>query len=399
MIEPYYNSVDFTLYKGDSLELLEHIETKVDMIFADPPYFLSTGNGRVNINGEYIRFDKGKWDRIRSKEEKDGFNFKWISSACNILKENGTIWICGTYHNIFSVEKCLEELGFKIINIIVWHKPDPPTTLSDKRLNFCAEYIIWATRKTCKNYTFNQETLAKVNGGIPLPDVWNISAAGSWEKTCGKHPTQKPLRLLYRAVLASTNEGNTILDPFAGSSTTGIAANLLGRKFIGCEMSDEYLALSINRRKQLDNPMLYSYMKRSMEEDPEEVTVLVNHARPDLKAQMMRTGICYTRIGESKGSILVTYGYERMQYVLLHTNGTDAHLFRLKSKGCFQIWTKETLIKYGFNPQSSPYYAVFLFDNSIEYPLSKNPKLSNIINSYRSKIRPLIDIYDKYFTV
>ena len=399
MIEPYYNSVDFTVYRGDSLELLEHIETKVDMIFADPPYFLSTGNGRVNINGEYIRFDKGKWDRIRSKEEKDGFNFKWISSACNILKENGTIWICGTYHNIFSVEKCLEELGFKIINIIVWHKPDPPTTLSDKRLNFCAEYIIWATRKTCKNYTFNQETLAKVNGGIPLPDVWNISAAGSWEKTCGKHPTQKPLRLLYRAVLASTNEGNTILDPFAGSSTTGIAANLLGRKFIGCEMSDEYLALSINRRKQLDNPMLYSYMKRSMEEDPEEVTVLVNHARPDLKAQMMRTGICYTRIGESKGSILVTYGYERMQYVLLHTNGTDAHLFRLKSKGCFQIWTKETLIKYGFNPQSSPYYAVFLFDNSIEYPLSKNPKLSNIINSYRSKIRPLIDIYDKYFTV
>ena len=399
MIEPYYNTANFTLYKGDCLELLEHIETKVDMIFADPPYFLSTGNGKVNINGEYIWFDKGLWDRIRSKEEKDGFNFKWISSACNILKENGTIWICGTYHNIFSVEKCLEELGFKIINIIVWHKPDPPTTLSDKRLNFCAEYIIWATRKTCKNYTFNQETLAKVNGGIPLPDVWNISAAGSWEKTCGKHPTQKPLRLLYRAVLASTNEGNTILDPFAGSSTTGIAANLLGRKFIGCEMSDEYLALSINRRKQLDNPMLYSYMKRSMEEDPEEVTVLVNHARPDLKAQMMRTGICYTRIGESKGSILVTYGYERMQYVLLHTNGTDAHLFRLKSKGCFQIWTKETLIKYGFNPQSSPYYAVFLFDNSIEYPLSKNPKLSNIINSYRSKIRPLIDIYDKYFTV
>ena len=399
MIEPYYNSVDFTLYKGDSLELLEHIETKVDMIFADPPYFLSTGNGRVNINGEYIRFDKGKWDRIRSKEEKDGFNFKWISSACNILKENGTIWICGTYHNIFSVEKCLEELGFKIINIIVWHKPDPPTTLSDKRLNFCAEYIIWATRKTCKNYTFNQETLAKVNGGIPLPDVWNISAAGSWEKTCGKHPTQKPLRLLYRTILASTNEGDIILDPFAGSSTTGIAANLLGRKFVGCEKGDEYLALSIKRKMQLDNPILYSNMKLRMEEDPEEVMVLVNHARPDLKAQMIRTGICYTRIGDSKGSILVTYGYERMQYVLLHTNGTDAHLFRLRSKGCFQIWTKETLIKYGFNPQSSPYYAVFLFDNSIEYPLSKNPKLSNIINSYRSKIRPLIDIYDKYFTV
>ena len=394
MIEPYYNTADFTLYKGDSLGLLEHIETKVDMIFADPPYFLSTGNGKVNINGEYIRFDKGLWDRVRSKEEKDEFNFKWISATCNLLKENGTIWICGTYHNIFSVEKCLEDLGFKIINIIVWQKPDPPTTLTDKRFNFCAEYIIWATRKNCKDYTFNQEVLAKVNGGTPMPDVWKIPAACSWEKACGKHPTQKPLRLLYRAILASTNEGDIILDPFAGSSSTGIAANLLGRKFIGCEMSDDYLALSIIRRKQLDHPILYSDMKRRMEEDPEEVMVLVNHARTDLKAQMIKTGICYTRIGDSKGSILVTYGYERMQYVLLHTNGTDAHLFRLKSKGCFQIWTKETLMKYSFNPQSSPYYAVFLFDNSVEYPVSKNPNLNHIINSYRARIRPLIDICD-----
>lgn len=394
MIEPYYNTAGFTLYKGDCLELLEHIEIKADMIFADPPYFLSTGNGRVNINGEYIRFDKGQWDRIRSKEEKDEFNIKWISTICNLLKENGTIWICGTYHNLFSVEKCLEELGFKIINIIVWQKPDPPITLTDKRLNFCAEYIIWATRKTSNGYTFNQEALAKVNGGSPMPDVWRIPAAGTWEKTCGKHPTQKPLRLLYRAILASTNEGDIILDPFAGSSTTGIAANLLGRKFIGCEMSDEYLSLSINRRKQLVNPVLYSKMKRRMEEDPEEVTVLVNHARPDLKVQMIRTGICYTRIGDSKGSILVTYGYERMQYVLLHTNGTDAHLYRLKSRGCFQIWTKETLIKYGFNPQSSPYYAVFLFDNSVEYPVSMNPRLNQIINSYRARIRPLADICD-----
>lgn len=227
-----------------------------------------------------------------------------------------------------------------------------------------------------------------------MPDVWKIPAAGTWEKACGKHPTQKPLRLLYRTILASTNEGDIILDPFAGSSTTGIAANLLGRKFVGCEKGDEYLALSIKRKMQLDNPILYSNMKLRMEEDPEEVMVLINHARPDLKAQMIRTGICYTRIGDSKGSILVTYGYERMQYVLLHTNGTDTHLYRLRSKGCFQIWTKETLMQYGFNPQSSPYYAVFLFDNSVEYPESKNPRLNHIINSYRARIRPLVDICD-----
>lgn len=397
MIRPYYNTTDFTLYKGDSLELLEHIDTKVDMIFADPPYFLSSGNGMTNNEGEYVKFDKGLWDRARSKEEKDAFNFKWISSSCNSLKRNGTIWICGTYHNIFSVEKCLEELGFKIINMIVWQKPDPPRTLSDNRFNFSAEYIIFATRKCCKDYIFNQKVLMKINGGTQMQDVWKIPAAGTWEKKCGKHPTQKPLRLLYRAILAATNKGDTILDPFAGSSTTGIAANLLGRKYIGCEMSDEYLALSIKRKIQLDNPILYSSIKRRMIENPEEVMVLVNHARPDLKTQMIKTGICYTRIGDSKGSILVTYGYERMQYVLLHTNGLDAHLYRLKSKGCFQIWTKETLIKNGFNPQSSPYYAVFLFDNTVEYPVTNSLKLQHIINSYRAKIRPLNDLYDDFY--
>lgn len=394
MVEPYYKSTDFTLYKGNSLELLGQINTKVDMIFADPPYFLSSGNRKVNINGEYIKFDKGLWDRIRSRKEIDEFNFKWISSSCKRLKDTGTIWICGTYHNIFSVEKCLEELGFKIINMIVWQKPDPPITLSDKRFNFSAEYIIWATRKYCKDYIFHKEALMKINGGLEMQDVWKIPAAEVWEKKCGTHPTQKPLRLLYRSIIASTNAGDTILDPFAGSSSTGIAANLLGRKYIGCEMNDEYLALSIKRRMQIDNPILYFNMKRRMEEPSEEVMVLINHARPDLKAQMIKTGICYTRIGESKGSILVTYGYERMQYVLLHTNGTDAHLYRLKSKGSFQIWTKDTLIKNGFNPQSSPYYAVFLFDNTVEYPISKKPELQHIINSYRAKIRPLIDLYD-----
>jgi len=396
MIEPFFSSLDnlFSLYKGDSLELLNSIDIKVDTIFADPPYFLSTGNGKVNINGQYIKFDKGQWDRVRSRDEKDEFNLKWLSSCCNRLKDNGTIWVCGTYHNIFSVEKCLDELGFKIINMIVWQKPDPPFTLSDKRFNFSAEYIIWATRKWCKDYTFNYDALMKVNGGTQMQDVWRISAAGTWEKKCGKHPTQKPLRLLYRAILASTNEGDIILDPFSGSSTTGIAANLLGRRFIGCEMSDEYLDLSIKRKNQISEPSVFADMKRMMEENPEEVMVLVNHARPDLKEQMIKTGICYTRVGDSKGSVLVTYGFERMQYVMLHTGGEDPHLYRLKNKGSFQIWSKETLIKHGFNPETSPYYAVFLFDNAVEYPIPKIPNQKQKINSYRAKIRPLIDFTD-----
>lgn len=240
MLLPYYKKGNFELYQGDSLEILRDLSSSFDMIFADPPYFLSTGNG-ININGQFIKFDKGQWDRVRSKNEIDAFNKKWLSSCCNLLKDNGTIWICGTYHNIFSIEKCLEVLDFKIINFVVWQKPDPPETLSDKRLNFCAEYIIWATRKRCNDYTFNKEELTRLNGGKAMQDVWKISAAGSWEKKFGKHPTQKPLRLLYRTILASTKVGDRILDPFSGSSTTGIAANLLDRHFVGCEMNREYL--------------------------------------------------------------------------------------------------------------------------------------------------------------
>lgn len=156
-------------------------------------------------------------------------------------------------------------------------------------------------------------------------------------------------------------------------------------------MNQEFLDLSIRRREQLCDDNVFMDMKRRMEEDPEEVMVLVNHARSDLKEQMIKTGICYIRVGESKGSVLVTYGFERMQYVLIHTNGTDAHLFRLKSKGSFQIWSKDTLVKYGFNPESSPYYAVFLFDNTQEIAFPKTPNLRNKIMTYRAKVRPLED--------
>ena len=155
-----------------------------------------------------------------------------------------------------------------------------------------------------------------------------------------------------------------------------------------------FLDLSIRRREELYDGQIFSDMKRRMEEDPEEVMVLVNHARLDLKEKMIKTGICYTRVGESKGSVLVTYGFERMQYVLLHTNGTGAHLFRLKSKGSFQIWSKETLMRYGFNPETSPYYAVFLFDNTKEIDIPKTSNFNKKILSYRARIRPLKDFTD-----
>lgn len=190
-------------------------------------------------------------------------------------------------------------------------------------------------------------------------------------KNCGKHPTQKPLRLLYRIILASTEEDNLILDPFAGSCTTGIAANLLNRKFIGFDQSEEFLSLGVARRKEIEDTSNATKLLRKMSENPNDVMVMINHARKDLKDKMIETGICYLRAGDSKGSLCVTPGFERMQYVLLHTAGDEVKMYRLKSKGQFQIWTKETLETHGFHPKHAPYYVVLLFDNTQEIPLSK----------------------------
>lgn len=387
-MEQYYNDNGFLLYHGDTVEILESLNRKVDMIFADPPYFLSKGF-TMRAKGRVKCFDKGNWDKVRPLEEINQFNMSWLSKCRNILKDNGTIWVSGTYHNISSVSNCLMELGYKILNIIVWNKPDAPLTLSDSHFNFSAEYIIWARKYKDKRHFYNIELMKYINGGKRMSDVWNLPTTGLWEKTCGKHPTQKPLRLMYRIIMSSTQSGETILDPFAGSCTTGIAANLLGRTFIGIDQDARFLDLGIKRKTEISDVETANKIFRKMTENPSDVMVIVNHARKELKEKMIETGICYLRAGDSKGSLCVTPGFERMQYVLLHTGGEDVRLFKLKKKGCFQIWTKETLEKYGFNPEHATYYIVIQFDNKDEMPLSKTVNIKERINTYlQSQVTP-----------
>lgn len=196
---------------------------------------------------------------------------------------------------------------------------------------------------------------------------------------------------MYRILQTCTEEGFTILDPFAGSCTTGIAANLLNRNFIGIDLSKEYLDYGIRRKLEIMDSDKARKILDKMSENPEEVTVMVNHANPELKAKMIETGICYLRAGDSNGSLCVTPGFERMQYVLLHTNGENCHLFKLKSKGTFQIWTKETLEKYGFAPKHSAYYIVLRFDPRDQSDIKVQPQLKEGSNTYRAKIRRLSD--------
>lgn len=253
-ITPFYRSAnkDFTLVNGDCVSVLEAFDFKFDMIFADPPYFLS--NGGISVSrGKVVCVDKGEWDKAPSAEYIDEFNRRWLTACKDKLKDNGTIWISGTHHNIFSVADQLSELGFKILNVVTWNKTDPPDNISHRVFKHSAEYIIWAKKSKWAQHRYNYELMRQLNDGKQMTDVWRMPAVAKWEKSCGKHPTQKPLSLLSRIIMASTKEGDWVLDPFNGSGTTGVAASLLGRKYLGVDMDLGYLELASKRREELEN--------------------------------------------------------------------------------------------------------------------------------------------------
>lgn len=243
---------DFALYYGDCCDVLNGLNAQFDIIFADPPYFLS--NGGISIqSGKIVCVDKGNWDKGGTPEHIDNFNNRWIATCRKHLADNGTIWVSGTYHNIFSVAKALTEQGFRILNVITWAKTNPPPNISCRFFTYSTEFIVWARKLPKVPHYYNYELMKSMNGRKQMTDVWHLPAIAPWEKTCGKHPTQKPLSLLLRIVLASTKPNGLILDPFTGSSTTGIAANLVGRRFVGIDKSEEFIKMSIMRRQELDN--------------------------------------------------------------------------------------------------------------------------------------------------
>lgn len=267
MIRPFFRSYDhgFTLLQGDCRNLLSQFEFKFDMIFADPPYFLSNGGISVQ-SGKIVCVDKGKWDKKEDLGDIHSFNKEWLSLCREKLKDNGTIWVSGTYHNIFSVANQLTELGYKILNVITWAKTNPPPNISCRYFTHSTEFIIWARKLAKVPHIYNYDMMKLVNGEKQMSDVWLLPAIARWEKSCGKHPTQKPLSLLARIILASTKKGAWILDPFTGSSTTGIAANLLDRKFLGIDKEIEFLNISKDRRFEIEDPTTFSLFQKKIKD-------------------------------------------------------------------------------------------------------------------------------------
>ena len=247
------------LYHNDCLKTLEQLpEDSVDMIFADPPYNLSNGGFTCHA-GRAVSVNKGTWDVSNGFKKDFEFHLNWIKACRRVLKPNGTIWISGTYHSIYECGFALQIAGFKTLNDISWYKPNASPNLSCRYFTASHENLIWAIKDKKEKHIFNYNEMREGDWGrdfLKKPNkqmrsVWAINTPNSWEKKFGKHPTQKPFNLLKRVVLASTKKGDVILDPFTGSSTTGLVAIIFGRKFIGIDNQKDYLSLSKKRFKDL----------------------------------------------------------------------------------------------------------------------------------------------------
>lgn len=250
-IETYFNVNNFTLLLGDSIELMQKFRSNsIDMIFADPPYFLSSG-GFTCSGGKAVSVNKAEWDLSKDIKEVHDFNLSWLKECKRILKDNGTIWVSGTYHNIYSVGLALQQLDYKILNNITWYKRNAPPNLSCRYFTHSTETILWARKSKKSKHYYNYDLMKEQNNNKQMRDVWEIPITNMKEKQYGKFPTQKPIRLLERIILSSTKEHDMIFDPFNGSGTTGIAASRLNRKYIGIDKEKEYLDLTIRRYKGL----------------------------------------------------------------------------------------------------------------------------------------------------
>ena len=290
MPKPYFKSKDknFYLLKGDTMKVLPRFEHKFDMVFADPPYFLSN-NGLSIQNGKIVSVNKGKWDKSEGFEYINDFNRKWLSLVRDKMKDDATIWISGTMHNIFSVGQILTELGFKILNVITWEKTNPPPNFSCRYFTHSTEQIIWARKSEKVPHFFNYELMKQINGDKQMKDLWKLPAIAPWEKSCGKHPTQKPLSVLTRLILSSTKANAWILDPFTGSSTTVIAANLLNRRFLGIDQEEEFLILSKNRKLEIEKPKMTANYRNKIDvlNDKKELeSLLINDSKVEPKIEL-----------------------------------------------------------------------------------------------------------------
>lgn len=267
------------IFQGDCINILKNQidEKSVDLIFADPPYFLQLENELTRPNDEKYNGVEEEWDKFNSFQEYDEFSRKWLEGCRTVLKDNGSIWVIGTYHNIFRLGKIMTDLGFWIINDIIWVKTNPTPNFKGRRFTNAHETLLWATKSKQSNKTFNYRAMKNKNEDKQMRSDWHIPICNGNERLkidkSKAHPTQKPEALLRRIILSTSNPGDIVLDPFFGTGTTGAVAKKLKRNWIGIESNQEYIDVASERIKNIEEPsdleeLYFTYSRRNLQKVP-----------------------------------------------------------------------------------------------------------------------------------
>ncbi len=237
---------------GDCIEAMRGLpDACIDMVFADPPYNLQLGGDLSRPDGSHVDAVTDHWDQFDSFTVYDAFTRAWLTEARRVLKPDGSLWVIGSYHNIFRVGAMMQDMGFWILNDVVWRKANPMPNFKGTRFTNAHETLIWASMGEKAKYTFNYRTMKTLNDELQMRSDWVLPICGGPERLkkdgAKVHPTQKPEALLYRVMLATTRKGDVVLDPFFGTGTTGAVAKRLGREWIGCERESAYREAALER--------------------------------------------------------------------------------------------------------------------------------------------------------
>src|SRR6266508_1431536 len=324
---------------GNCIEILKSLpENSVDLIFADPPYNLQLRNDLYRPNMTKVDAVNDGWDKFEGFAEYDSFTREWLSASQCVLKETGTIWVIGSYHNIYRVGAIMQDLGFWILNDISWIKNNPMPNFHGVRFTNAHETLIWAQKKKGAKYTFNHQSMKALNDDLQMRSDWNLNLATGKERIRSNglkaHSTQKPEALLYRIIIASSNPGDVVLDPFFGTGTTGSVAKKLGRNWIGIERDKKYIkvaqkrinaveqadeeAINVEKRKQIRIPF-----GALLENGLLQPGQILYFAKNDIRAKILSNG--HIRCGNTTGSI---HGVAKMLLDNAPANGWDLWLYK-----------------------------------------------------------------------
>ncbi len=328
-----------TIIEGDIITNLKLIpDNSVDLVFADPPYFMQTEGTLIRREGTKFSGVEDSWDKFEDYVHYDTFSNDWLKECKRVLKKDGTIWVIGAFQNIYRLGYIMQNLGFWILNDVVWSKPNPVPNFRGTRFTNANEIMLWCSQSKAAKYTFNYKTMKHLNGNKQMKSVWEIGLCTGNERIkdeSGKkaHTTQKPEKLLLNVILSSSKIGDIVLDPFMGSGTTAAIAKLTGRTFIGIEREQKYIKVATERLAAVTTDLKNPIYQNAFDEKPSKVTIQML-----IKKTYLSAGDIFYSKDKSKTATLTENGYLTDGIEALSIHKMAAKILNLSNHNGWMYW-------------------------------------------------------------